>query len=714
MFIRFSIILSVFLTSAFGEYVWVLPSGYTMTSTFGEFRVGHFHGGIDLRAAVGRPVVAPADGWVQKVAVSPWGYGKVMYFVFDDTMTAIFGHLSRFAEPIQSKVVEKQYDKKTSLIEMWFKKGEVSYSAGDTIAFTGKTGVGKPHLHFEIRKRGDTLISPQLLGFCPPDTLPPVVQSVAIVPLSQDGWVEEGLLPFLVRPGDDYTMMRRPVRFWGKIGVAISFYDHTDEANPNRNGVRKLKLFLDDSLIFFCDYDSFAYSETANEGFVYDGGLEYRFGMRFHRLFVPGSLKITPFLTTSPEAGIVDVSTMVPQVHILKWLLEDFSGNAVQGSVAVVPSPVEEIPLQFVYDDNRNLFVEVVGDAKDVAVQFCPEDDSVFRTIAKDEKKIPINSRSGFFRPVGLQDRQIYPFVIGTAEEKQFHSQRCSLFVLEDFLYYLAKLDVAPRCVPEFAISGVTIEYQMIQPKLWLLRHSSGELPSSEFPFVEVFIGDPEFPYTKLGEFSPVMCLLGYSTTSRFSSSQWTATLSVPDEALVQPAVFYNWFEPANGRNVESMLFHFLPSWQYFKIPATISFKPTAENVLSEDTLKKLCIVRWWNDDWYYVPTKHRGKVLFCKVRALGDFALMWDYEAPEIKLDKISADTISVEISDNLSGFGRKNLPVATIDGEWVLSEYDPEDEALIVLPKNSLAQGKHIIKIEAVDRAGNGAEMEREIVIH
>ncbi len=713
MLFKLFIFCTILISTVSGGYVWVLPSGHIMTSTCGEFRVGHFHGGIDLRASVGHPIVAPADGWVQKVAVSPWGYGKVLYFVFSDTLTAIFGHLSRFAEPVQSKVVKKQYEQKKFITEIWFKKNEISYSAGDTIAFSGKTGVGKPHLHFEIRKQGDTIIAPQLVGFTPPDTLPPVIQSVALIPMSQNGFIEEGLMPLLIRPGDDFSKFQRPVRFWGKMAAAIAFYDHTDEANPNRMGVRKLQLFLDDSLIFFCDYDSFYYGETANEGFVYDGGLEYRFGMRFHKLFVPGSLKITQFLKDSPNAGVMDAQEMLPQKHILKWRLEDFSQNVAQGSVAVVPSPVDEVPMQFVYDDNRKLFVEVSGDPKDIAVQFCPNGDSVFTTIAEDKKKIPVGNRRGFFRPIGLQNRQIYPFIMGTGEDEQYHSQQCSLFVLEDFLYYISKLDVAPRCVPEFAIAGMSIEYQMLHPDLWLLRHSTKELLDKEFPFVEIFIGDPEFPYAKLGEFSPVMCLLGYSTISKFSSSKWNATLSIPDDALIQPAVFYNWFEPVNGHNVASMLFHFLPSWQYFKIPASISFKPTAENSLSDDTLKKLCIVRWWNGNWYYIPTEHRGKILISKVRALGDFALMWDNEPPKIELDSVSADTIIVKIKDNLSGFGGGNLPTAMLDDKWVLSEYDPEDKTLFVLPRKPLDKGKHLLKLQTIDRAGNSAEREFEIAI-
>ena len=51
MIFRIIILLLFSLIPACGKYLWILPSGNTMTSSFGEFRVGHFHGGIDLRAA---------------------------------------------------------------------------------------------------------------------------------------------------------------------------------------------------------------------------------------------------------------------------------------------------------------------------------------------------------------------------------------------------------------------------------------------------------------------------------------------------------------------------------------------------------------------------------------------------------------------------------------------------------------------------------------
>src|SRR5262245_33823063 len=57
-----------------------------LTASFGEYRSGHFHAGLDFstQQAVGRPVYAPASGWVRRARASGVGYGRGLYFQADD------------------------------------------------------------------------------------------------------------------------------------------------------------------------------------------------------------------------------------------------------------------------------------------------------------------------------------------------------------------------------------------------------------------------------------------------------------------------------------------------------------------------------------------------------------------------------------------------------------------------------------------------------
>jgi murein DD-endopeptidase MepM/ murein hydrolase activator NlpD len=104
-----------------------------ITGSFGE-RIdpfngeGAFHSGVDISAAVGSPVIAPADG-VVTFADFQGGYGRAVVIDHGHGITTRYGHLSSFA------VATGQY-----------------LHRGDTIGYVGLTGRSTgPHLHYEVR-----------------------------------------------------------------------------------------------------------------------------------------------------------------------------------------------------------------------------------------------------------------------------------------------------------------------------------------------------------------------------------------------------------------------------------------------------------------------------------------------------------------------------------------------------------------------------------
>jgi murein DD-endopeptidase MepM/ murein hydrolase activator NlpD len=88
-----------------------------------------FHGGHDIQAAYGTPILAPQDGVISDVLPNAGGAGN---FLKMKGMTYGFGfmHLSRFAPGIRNGVPVKQ---------------------GQIIGFVGSTGHSTgPHLHYEV------------------------------------------------------------------------------------------------------------------------------------------------------------------------------------------------------------------------------------------------------------------------------------------------------------------------------------------------------------------------------------------------------------------------------------------------------------------------------------------------------------------------------------------------------------------------------------
>ena len=60
------------------------------SANFGEMRPNHFHSGIDIKTdgVTGKPVLATADGYISRIAVTPGGYGRAIYITHPNGTTS--------------------------------------------------------------------------------------------------------------------------------------------------------------------------------------------------------------------------------------------------------------------------------------------------------------------------------------------------------------------------------------------------------------------------------------------------------------------------------------------------------------------------------------------------------------------------------------------------------------------------------------------------
>ncbi|MGH9642400.1 MAG: M23 family metallopeptidase [Terriglobales bacterium] len=119
----------------------VWPVEGLITASFGE-RIdpfngeGAFHSGVDISAALGTPIVAPAEG-VVTFADFLGGYGRAVMIDHGHGITTRYGHLGSFA------VTGGQY-----------------VHRGDIVGYVGLSGRSTgPHLHYEVRIN-DTPVNP--------------------------------------------------------------------------------------------------------------------------------------------------------------------------------------------------------------------------------------------------------------------------------------------------------------------------------------------------------------------------------------------------------------------------------------------------------------------------------------------------------------------------------------------------------------------------
>ena len=124
-----------------------------LSGNFGELRSNAFHAGVDIRTqgVEGKEVFAVADGYVSRIGISPYGYGKVIYITHNDGFTSVYAHLSKFNKTITDYVRGKQYDDKSFSQNIILDKNKFPIKKGDYLGLTGNSGSsGGPHLHYEV------------------------------------------------------------------------------------------------------------------------------------------------------------------------------------------------------------------------------------------------------------------------------------------------------------------------------------------------------------------------------------------------------------------------------------------------------------------------------------------------------------------------------------------------------------------------------------
>ncbi len=237
-----------------------------LSGSFGELRSNHFHSGLDIKTQQkeGFPIYAPADGYVKRIKVAHYGYGKALYIQHPNGFSTVYAHLQNYAGAIRNYVKDNQYKKETYEIELFPDETMLRVSKGDVIGYSGNSGSsGGPHLHFEIRDAASRPMNPLLFGIEIPDTKKPIVSSVFAYPVGNDAHVNRSQnsqkLRLILQKDGSYRSEK--ISAFGKIGFGISTYDQQNGAS-NKNGVYEIKTTYNGTEQFNVLFEKFSFDET--------------------------------------------------------------------------------------------------------------------------------------------------------------------------------------------------------------------------------------------------------------------------------------------------------------------------------------------------------------------------------------------------------------------------------------------------------------------
>jgi len=240
-----------------------------LSANFGELRSDHFHSGIDIKTqgVIGKEIVAPADGYVYRIGVSPGGFGKALYLRHSSGYSTVFAHLDHFAPEIEKYVRDVQYQRKNYTVSLFPEKDKFVFKQGEIIAYSGNTGGSSgPHLHYEVRRSDSEMpVNPLLFEFGTGDDIEPVFEKIAVYPINKNTLIN-GVnaakhIDLAGGHGNYYIPAEVEIRISGEAGFGIKTYDLLNDSY-NKCAIYSVELKIDNNLIYRNVRNQFSFNET--------------------------------------------------------------------------------------------------------------------------------------------------------------------------------------------------------------------------------------------------------------------------------------------------------------------------------------------------------------------------------------------------------------------------------------------------------------------
>ena len=351
----------------------------SLTGTFGEPRSNHFHSGLDIRIGgrIGTPIKASREGYVYRINVSPYGFGKALYLRHPDGQYSVYAHLDRFAPEIEQLVNRRQKANRQAEVQLFLRPEEIPIQREEVIAYGGNSGSSQgPHLHFEIRDPQERIINPMAyfqeeLS----DNIAPIIREVMLTPLSPSAHVESRYGVFRKVPnrkGNTYYLPK-VIKVKGPVGLSYQAIDLLNGARF-RCGINYVRLLLDGKLIYRFSLDRFAFSETRYLNHHIDYPIYIKEGKRFEKAFVDEGNRFSAYRKTA-ENGVINLTD--EGIHLLRLELEDYHGNTSIFEANIQQFTPPEIQAeQLTFSDKPHISSEVLRNVLTFTVD-CPSREMV-------------------------------------------------------------------------------------------------------------------------------------------------------------------------------------------------------------------------------------------------------------------------------------------------------------------------------------------------
>ncbi|TAE19978.1 MAG: M23 family metallopeptidase [Bacteroidetes bacterium] len=330
-----------------------------LTGNMGEIRAGHFHMGLDILANPNTPVYASADGYISKIRISSYGYGKIIHLTHPATKhQTVYAHLNGFAPKFAEYMRQKQYADEKFDIEVLPAANELPVKKGEHIAYIGNTGASQgAHLHYEIRTLDDVALNPSEFGFkeLPKDGTPPVIKRLAMVTLGQKSllngiWGRMEFSPTAVGKG---VYQAQDVLAYGEVGLEVFVNDMMDNAN-NTYGINRLEMWVNDKKTFGFQLSKIAHEHNRCMNLHVDYETIKQRNQGFQKCYFAEGNRLKGVYDLKQGNGNIKVAD--GKTYKVKVLLYDVAGNKTTLTFQIVGKK----PSKATFNANKNKFKKPV------------------------------------------------------------------------------------------------------------------------------------------------------------------------------------------------------------------------------------------------------------------------------------------------------------------------------------------------------------------
>ncbi|MDA0986677.1 MAG: M23 family metallopeptidase [Bacteroidetes bacterium] len=717
------------------DYNWPIKAKPYITSSFAEYRPTHFHAGIDISTehVIGVEVYAARDGYIKNISVSPSGYGKFLVIKHHDNFFTTYAHLHSFKTEIEKLILEAQTREKNYAVELSFTPEQFKVKKGELVAYSGESGAGPPHLHFEIRDNLfnpiNPLLFPNLRNYN--DIFPPVFKKIAFTPLNEKSFVNHEFTSQIFTPklknSRSYSISDT-LFFTGSIGLATDVFDRTSERG-DRITIYGLELFIDDKPYFISERNAFLTAQYGQVSLYYDWNLLQSQEGRFHKLYLEGTntLSFYPLSVFADKmneySGKISLDNLTEGRHKFTiraidydGLISECSGNFILNHPTLIE--VKEISKQNILMNVLNL-----KDVNSLEIAGKTFNSNNWEVISYGVTTFNPN-QTDIQIPINLKTPDIVRI---TATNKYGTISFPQYFILN----------------PKFSFEQTKIEKKIKSNKIFItLKNKIG---FTKAPSLVAYDKQHSYPVTLIPrsvyEYEGVFKIPEHSEKKIFlkgflSIGYFTTEITDSVEFLL--------LKPETGTIFTSGDNNFISSFDkdavYEHVPIFIkkeksgNYSISAKNVFlrsglniqlrcSEDKIldyKNAVYVLAGTVPIYLSNERNlkNNSFIVRKTSRLGEYVILADEKAPEIynwKTNRWFNRTnylFSFKIKDNLSGVDVDKIDVY-LDGEKIFPVYDIEKKSVshYNFTDNKIKSGKHIIDINLEDKVGNSSSFSKMI---